>query len=60
MKFNNYAEYQQYCARYSSVITPLNEEQFNEVADRCALEVYAIGCDVHCGIPFKAAKGANQ
>lgn len=56
-----YTDFQQYCARFGFIETPITEPQFDHCVG-CGLsmnEIYGVASDVFAGFDFSAAVSAN-
>lgn len=56
-----YPDFQQYCARFGFVDTPLTQEEFNHCVDAGLDDegIYGVACDVLAAIDFDAAVAGN-
>lgn len=56
-----YTEFQQYCARFGFIETPITEHQFNHCVDAGLSDegIYGVACDVLADIDFDAAVAGN-
>lgn len=56
-----YSEFQQYCARFGFIETPITEEQFDHCVSLGLSDqgIYGVACDVLADIEFHTAVGAN-
>jgi hypothetical protein len=56
-----YSEFQQYCARFGFIDTPLTEDQFDHCVDvGLSIEgMYNVACDIAGDIEFNTAVSGN-